>query len=91
MSDTQKIKPLNGHILVEVTKEDDGVISTRDLEDRQFEGTIIEISEDCEIDVKQGDKVIFEKFADSSTGSFKYNDEQQVTLIKETMVMGVWG
>lgn len=90
-----KLTPVNGHILVELPKKEEGIYIPEQLSDSQQEGNIVAIASDLgtEVNYPIGAKIRWEKFAEAD-GSFDYTldgNKIRVTLIKAKQVMGVWG
>lgn len=88
------IEPVNGHVLLEFFKPKKTMYLPQDMTDREFQATVVTIGKGCEFDfeLKEGDTVIFEKFADSAIDKIPYgkDGERKVTLIKDSLIMGVW-
>lgn len=89
----KKIKPLNGHVLIELLRKDSSIYVPSDLKDREFQGKVVAVADEVK-DYKAGDFVIFEKFADSSIDRIPYGKDGdnviEVTLINQKLIMGVW-
>ncbi len=89
------LTPVNGHILVELPKKDEGIFIPEQMSDSQQEGVVISVADD--INVPQatypvGAKIRWEKFAEAD-GSFELTidgTKHRVTLIKSNQVMGVY-
>lgn len=79
--------PVNGHILVQLPKQDPGVYIPSGLSDSVQEGIVVNTAGDLPVALqfKVGTKIRWEKFAEAD-GSFKDGDDEYV-LIKGLQVM----
>lgn len=92
--DGKEIKPVNGHVLIELLKKDNSIHLPPDLRDREYQGRVVGVAEDV-TDYEVGEYVIFEKFADSAIDKIPYGEDSdgetiEVTLIKDKLIMGIW-
>ena len=91
------LKPLGNRVIIEVEKEDEktvgGIVLPTSAKEKSQTGTIIAIGEGLvtemgnkiEMTVKEGDHVLFEKYAGTE---IKYNNEDYLVL-KETDIVAI--
>jgi chaperonin GroES len=64
---SRNIKPLGDRVLVEVKSVEQttasGIIIPDSAQEKENEGTVIAVSENLEVNVKEGDVVLYGKFA----------------------------
>lgn len=91
------LEPVNGQVLVEIPKDDSGVIIPTALSDSTQEGIVISADESLLIfNLKPGDRIRWERYAEAD-GEFDYTipngvDTRKVkaVLIDSKRITGVW-
>ena len=66
------IKPLNGKVLLKLDKVEtttaSGLYIPESAQDKQYIGEIVSKAEDCEVPVKIGDRVMYDRYATTPIG-----------------------
>jgi len=94
-----KLIPVNGQVLVEIPKSEDGVYIPTSLSDSTQEGVVIQAADDSGIRhyLEKGVRVRWERFAETD-GSFDYTEPNGVktktvkaVLIPSNKITAFWG
>ena len=83
------VKPLHDRVLVKRIEEDtrtaSGIIIPDNSKEKPSEGEVVAIGTDKELQVKIGDKILFEKWG----GTEVKVDGQEFLMMKEEKILGI--